>query len=342
MKNLTIGFLISIVLHSVFLFIFLHHPENIKNRDGITIGLYPELAAQPPIPENWPSTETRTSGPSTPQAGYAAESGQSSGTAIEPGGHPGQSIASPGPEGIEYSKEPRYVPVPDTGRSVLYTWKKSSLPFKEALIGKSFSGGDIKKKIESWFSSGGPGNIPARPDPAADHMKSQRGASPVLALPSVRPTETRKVEQNPPKFDFLPNPVQLNAMTLLYKMKQATQVDLYADLDGSLLVTAEGLNANLEYLVKKGFLKRKKVSPENPLAIGSLFGSATIEMSRKNKLNPLYLYTPTVDRTTLISFFQAQIFLLKEKVQTSPSDSLYLRFQIDNLQDMVQVLIQST
>jgi len=342
MKNLTIGFLISMVLHSLCLFFFLHDHEKVKYREVISIGLYPELAAQSPFPENEASSETRAPSSTVSQAGGAPTGGNPSATAPEPGDRPGPSATVSGPEGIEYSKEPRYIPVPDTSRSILYTWRKSELHFKEALTGKQYSGGDVKKKVESWFSSGGTGSSPVRPDPAADHMKSRRGASPVLALPSVRPPETKKVEQNPPKFDFLPNPVQLNAMALLYKTKQATQVDLYADLDGSLLVTAEGLNANLEYLVKKGFLRRKKVSPENPLAIGSLFGGATIEMSRKNKLNPLYLYTPTVDRTTLISFFQAQIFLLKEKVQTSPSDSLYLRFQIDNLQDMVQVLIQTT
>jgi len=49
-----------------------------------------------------------------------------------------------------------------------------------------------------------------------------------------------------------------------------------------------------------------------------------------------------VDKPNLISYFQAQIFLLKDRLQSAPSDSFQVRRSINDLQNMLLMLIQST
>lgn len=337
MKHLSIGFLVSLCIHVLLLCFVIARSRSMKQTaEWIPVSLYPELPASSSF--DFP-----------PGSGYSSSSpgGQNSG--LSPTENNANMIPSPGtpgtqfsegefPDGIIYTKESPFVPVAETTRSILFTWRKPGTTFKEALTGKPAQKTDLREKVHSWLSALGTSGGGNRPDPAADYIKNQRGNSPVLALNRARPAESKKTEQHPLQFDFIPNPVQLNAMTSLYNMKQGTQNDLYSAMAPTLVVTAEGLDANLEYLVRKGFLKRKKISPEQ---LFTFFGVAAVEMSPKNKRNPEYLYTPAVDRSILITFFQAQIFELNENLHRAPADSLIIRNKIENLNDMIQVLIRT-
>ena len=149
-------------------------------------------------------------------------------------------------------------------------------------------------------------------------------------------TENKSKEQIPPQFDFIPTEAQIQALSLLYKKKKATQLDIYSALDTTLPITAEVLNQNLNVLVKKGFLLQKKISPENNF---SFFG-IPIEMSRKNRLNPIYLYQPIVSRTKIMTYLQSRLYLLKEKLRSTPTDSSMIIPKIQNLQEKIQILIE--
>lgn len=149
-------------------------------------------------------------------------------------------------------------------------------------------------------------------------------------------SENKSKKQISPQFDFIPTEAQIQALSLLYKKKKATQLDIYSALDTTLPITAEGLNQNLNVLVKKGFLLQKKISPANTF---SFFG-IPIEMSRKNRLNPVYLYQPKVSRTKIMTYLQSRLYLLKEKLRSVPTDSSTIIPKIQDLQEKIQILIE--
>jgi hypothetical protein len=346
MRILVTSFLLSALLHVSLIplgrFIYRHffmHPVQKET----WIAIYPE------VPLSGTRWENSRKEPSSVEG--SDETGSAAGTTVvsAPSGNPtpktGTSSGPPAggslPEGISYVRDVRAAAYSDTVASVLFSWKKHRPTFREALLGKTIETVDVDQKVRSWLAGENPVTGWTRPDPATEYVKKRIGQSSILALNAVKPPEEKKVEQNPPRFDFIPTPLQVMAMASVYRMKQPDQVQIYATLDPDLPVTAEGFNSNLEYLVKKGFLKRKKVSPENKLAIGSIFGGASIEMSRKNVLNPRYEYTATVDKNTLISFFQAQIFVLNDRLHAAPPDSFQIRRTIGSLQNMIQLLIQT-
>lgn len=184
------------------------------------------------------------------------------------------------------------------------------------------------------------------PIPPRDNIKDQifrrnTGTTPLplssllaLLVNSIQSITEKKIT---PQFDFIPNMAQIRAMTILYEKGKATQLDIYPLLDTSQPITAEGFDKHLETLVKKGFLTKKKISPELSF---SLFG-LPIEMSAKNRKNPLYQYEPKVEKTKIIDFLQAQLYLYQERHRAMPADSLSLIPKIKNLQQKIHILTQN-
>jgi hypothetical protein len=313
----------------------------------INITLYPEIPLsgsrwenpqrRPPESGGTDGTGESPAASPYPSASGAAPAGSSPDSEKLPGSPPAGRL----PYGISYVRDLRAAAYADTVIEVLFPRKKRRPSFREALLGKTAGTVDVGERLRSWVADEGPITGWTRPDPASEYVKKRTGQSSILALNAVRPPEEKKIEQNPARFDFIPTPLQVMAMASVYRLKEPDQVQLYSSIDPQLPVTASGFDANLEYLVKKGFLKRKKVSPELKLAVGSLFGGANIEMSRKNALNPRYEYTATVDRNTLISYFQAQIYTLNDSLRSAPPDSFQIRRTIGSLQNMIQMLIQT-
>lgn len=175
-------------------------------------------------------------------------------------------------------------------------------------------------------------------DDIDDMIKTRnQGFQPGISMQNVlsKMVQNREEKVIPPRFDFMPTEVQIRAMAHVLKSTKATQIEIYKHMDVNQPITAEGMNRSLDVLVNKGFLKRKKVSPEN---IFTFFG-IPIEMSSLNRKNEIYEYEPKLTRNKIMDFLQARLYLLKEKRHTEPADSLHLQSQIRNLQKKIQFLL---
>jgi hypothetical protein len=180
---------------------------------------------------------------------------------------------------------------------------------------------------------------PVQGDDVADQIyRRNTGVTPLPSLwgllSKIVPKQSDK--EPDPQFDFIPTETQVRAMDMLYTKKKATQLELYPLLDTSRPITAEGLNRQLEALMEKGFVSRKKISPEYHFM---LFGTP-IEISSKNRKNPLYVYETKVDRKKLLDFLQAQLFLNMERLRAQPADSVAITSRIHDLQQKIQVLVE--
>ena len=214
-------------------------------------------------------------------------------------------------------------------------WKQHILDFlkREKLVSIDVTTSPDSNRL--IFSPGEYTIPPAARDGIADMLTQRAGGSPQFSATELIAGLARNIgaKEQPPRFDFLPSRVQVASLAHMYEHRNATQMEIYGAVDEH-ATTAEHLNRNLDHLVKKGWLKKKKISPENIL---SFFG-IPIEMSRKNVLNPLYIYEPQVDRSTLISYLQSRLYLLKEQAH-SRADSLRIQPRIDSLNRQIQALI---
>ena len=172
-------------------------------------------------------------------------------------------------------------------------------------------------------------------DLIADQIRKQElGTTLLLVNPILQPEKQKK---NPIQFDFIPSEAQLQSLRQLYKKGKASQLELYPNLILLKPITAEDFNKSLDMLTNKGFVSRKKISPENILYVQGI----PIELSAKNRKNPVYLYTVNVGMIQTITYLQAKLYHLKEELAASIADSLKLRNQIRNLNDKIQILIQN-
>ena len=333
MRDLLIGFVVSVLLHGLVLFVCFRSVDERKTTSGpYPIALYPELPAR-----------TLPAGdgdgvPGTDGFGQPAGASGASGTPASAG----PASSEHGPAGPEFSASTRYVPAPDTSRSLVFSIGRRRPPAfsREALVRRKPRGDEVKERVASWFPSAG--SVPgwtAPPDPTQEHLRKARGAAPTVPLSRTAMKPSAPMETKPPRFDFLPNTVQLDALAIVGRMQHPTQLDIYATLSPAFRISADGLDAQLDQLVSKGFLSRKKISPQNLLSVGTLFGGAQIEMSAKNRLNPLYAYTLNVDKTQILRFIDAQIYLLKESLRDSRVDSLAVRAKIRGLETAMLAMI---
>ncbi|MFO7891128.1 MAG: hypothetical protein R6V04_12430 [bacterium] len=153
---------------------------------------------------------------------------------------------------------------------------------------------------------------------------------------SKKPTP-KKIELNA---DYICDKIEAKAFSFLFKKNNGTQIDIYKKYNFSDSITAAQLDAKLQKLVKMGFLFRKKISPQLPFTISALFIQIPIEMSKKNRDNPVYEYQPLINKENLITYLQAKLFRLKEKLKRSKTDSLQIKKNITSLQESIFILTQ--
>ena len=182
-------------------------------------------------------------------------------------------------------------------------------------------------------------DIPVRAkDDIAEYIRRRNeGMSPYFLPPAVPSSGEKEI---PPQFNFLPTEDQIHAMAELFKKNSGTQLELYSTLDTALPITAEMMDRNLDMLVEKGFVTRKKISPQNIFVIATPLFAFPIEMSRKNRLNPLYLYKPKVEKSKLLAYLQSRLFTMEDRLRESPADSSHLHPRIQQLQRMILTLIR--
>ncbi len=162
-------------------------------------------------------------------------------------------------------------------------------------------------------------------DPTADAIY-RHGTGGVSLRASQIPVTDRPDKVYPVQLDFMPDPVHVMIMAHLFDQGTAHQNNIYASLPDSVKITAEILNQSLEFLYKKGILTRKKISAENKLIV--LF--FPIELSQKNRKNPLYLYEPAIKKTTL------KIYL--NSLRKEPQESENINTKLANVQKLVEML----
>ncbi len=162
-------------------------------------------------------------------------------------------------------------------------------------------------------------------DPMADAIY-EHGTGGVSLRASQTPVTDRPEKVYSVQLDFMPDPVHMMIMANLFDQGTAHQNNIYASLPDSVRITAEKLDESLEFLYKKGLLTRKKISAEHKI-IALFF---PIEMSQKNRKNPLYLYRPAVDKTTL------KIYLNSLRNEPQVSDSK--KTKPENVQKLVEII----
>jgi len=295
MKRLAIAFLLSTMLHClVFWIAFRHGGGERPAVNGTWLEMHPEW-----IPDENPAAPYRSSA-----AGRAPAGGSAAGLPAGPGIPEDAAAGASGAGGSEQAG----IPVP-----------KPLLPLRSPFA----SGGSAAKtdadslaagRVAEWFAEQDFSGVKAFHDAVDERMRSRAGGSEVFSPWKGRTAESHKEEKNPVRLDFLPNETHVQVMAALYEKGKATQKDLYLALDPSIPMTAAILDGQLDFLVEKGLVTRKKISPENLLGIATPFGMIPIEMSRKNRLNPVYEYKIQVGREKLLAYLQSNEFLLHERL----------------------------
>lgn len=209
---------------------------------------------------------------------------------------------------------------------------------KEMAFIKEMSDADIADSLVNLLSQmifKDPGVV--RDEVADNILERNQGNKPLPSITGLMSQIVESVKERniPPRFDFIPSDNQIQAMAVAFDQGSANQMDMYAKLSNDQPITAEGFNHSLDLLVKKGFLARKKISPQ---AIFTLFG-IPIEMSAQNRRNPLYLYTPKIEKNKLIDYLQSRLYLMEDRVRRVPSDSTRLNPRIQSLRKKLQYLL---
>jgi len=172
-------------------------------------------------------------------------------------------------------------------------------------------------------------------DQISEEIKKRNTGTAPLQFPILGLFSQKKSSESLPlKLDFIPTRTQISIMDALYTKDKATQLDIYPYLRTDTPVTAEMVDHELKFLVDKGFLRRKKISPENLF----IFFGIPIEMSKKNKLNPVYEYSVQIDKKKLMIFLQAKLDQLREKLSASPENIESLNGRIKHLESCIILL----
>lgn len=144
----------------------------------------------------------------------------------------------------------------------------------------------------------------------------------------LRASQTKPIvfpeKEYPVQLNFTPEPVHVLIMSALYNQGDAHQNDIYFTLPDSISITAEGLDSALNYLYKKGLLTRKKISAEHKI-IALFF---PVEISKKNRRNPLYIYKPAVNKELLKIYINS---LRKETPDTTKNFRIHRLVELLNL-----------
>jgi hypothetical protein len=321
MKRFAFAFFISSVLHVLIVLLAFRLRNTGETK--------PAAALLSPYPE-WILLETNPSRLDNAVSG--SPEGEGRGIAS---GSPGASAAPGEPPAVQGRGEGGRagIPVP-----------KPMIPLRSpfAVHGTSAQAGTdslVRSRVSDWFAEQDFSGVKAFHDAVEDRIHKRAGGSDVFSPWKNQTAESHGEEKNAVQFDFLPDETHVHAMSTLYKKGKATQKDLYLELDPSIPMTAGLFDKQLEFLVEKGFMTRKKISPENLFGIATPFGVIPIEMSGKNRRNPVYEYKPQVDREKLMAFLQSNEFLLREKLKkAAPGDTAKVRNLIGRCQKEMRIL----
>jgi hypothetical protein len=126
----------------------------------------------------------------------------------------------------------------------------------------------------------------------------------------ITPLEVPQKVYNPLTINeiVIPTRQELDILEVLWLKEDVTDITIYSCLDTTLNITMEDLNKLLSKMERKGFVRRKIVSPRLEF---NAFG-IMIEMSLKNRRNRVYSYHSNVDRELMRRFINANAYLFKQ------------------------------
>lgn len=154
--------------------------------------------------------------------------------------------------------------------------------------------------------------------------------------PLIPVRNTTGIQVKTIKFDFIPTPSQIHILDHLFRANQATQIELYASADSCNQWTYQQFQGCMDALFDKGWISREKISPEQ---IFNFFG-LPIEMSLRNKKNPLYQYKPNISRQVLIRYIESHRQKVRDYQLYSKSDSLQFESQIQTFTNYLKTLVE--
>jgi hypothetical protein len=118
----------------------------------------------------------------------------------------------------------------------------------------------------------------------------------------------------------IPSNLQLDVLNVLWKQKTSTQLEIYAGIDSTYVITAQKLDQQLERMVNLGLVERKIISPQHIFTIITPFKSFQIEGSSLNRKNRVYLYRSRLEKNQIIQLLLSRLYRVKQKDVGHPSE----------------------
>lgn len=121
----------------------------------------------------------------------------------------------------------------------------------------------------------------------------------------------------PVRMDFIPSESELAVLRVLWEQPKVTDHEIYATIDTSVRITAEGLNGVLERLTDKGLLQRTMVSPRHEFT----FPLGSVEMSAKNRRNRVYAYQSRIEAEEVLRYLNAVLYRVEHGAASADSSN---------------------
>jgi len=161
----------------------------------------------------------------------------------------------------------------------------------------------------------------------------------IAAVISSVPGKSKQNKKVKPRITSEPTRLELDLLNTLWAKGPSLQLDLYRNMDTSIPITAFDLSRVLDNMTLKGYLKRKKVSPENLLTVITPIGVQTFEQNELNRLNPIYQYTNVITKKDVLQYLDILLYDIKNKMSEYTTlvdaDSIHLK----NLKEKILLLL---
>jgi|GEM_PF-3504381 len=174
-------------------------------------------------------------------------------------------------------------------------------------------------------------------DPGADYLKKVNGEPDFNKMGIAQVNEPKR---EIPQFNFIPTEDQARAMAYLFKHKHGTQLDMYPAMKTQKPITAVRFDRSMKKLTEKGFVYREKISPENLFVVATPVVAVPIEMSAKNRKNPVFNYTLNVERKKVLAYLDSRLLKYTEILKKFPVDSTRTKSRINIIQSRIDIIRQ--
>jgi len=119
----------------------------------------------------------------------------------------------------------------------------------------------------------------------------------------------------------IPTLLEIDVLNNLWTFGQETDHRLYAALDTTYQITLIDFNRILDVMTKTGWLVRQKISPENIFTIATPLGGIPVEMSAKNRRNPVFSYRPVISQEMVMRALNLAAFHLEDAASLAPDSA---------------------